>query len=265
MDRAHTYNRARWEALADAGALFARPWLDLDPASARCAVDPTGHVGDVHGKDVLCLAGGGGQQSAAFALLGARVTVIDIAEGQLEGDRAAARHYAVEIATHQSDMRDLSVFSGGSFDVVSQPYSINFVPDCRVVFAEVARVLRPGGIYSFAAANPFAAGIGTRSWTGRGYEVSGAYEQGAATTYADEAWVFPDAGDHGAISGPTEYRQLLSTMLNGLLERGFTLVHLREETRHASAVDPDPGTWEHLVGTMPPWLHIVAMKASGLE
>ena len=40
--------------------------------------------------DVLCLAAGGGQQSVAFALLGANVTVFDLSETQLEHDRLAA-------------------------------------------------------------------------------------------------------------------------------------------------------------------------------
>ena len=69
-------------------------------------------------------------------------------------------------------MRDLSVFQSGAFDIVSQPYSLNFVPDCRDVFAQVARVLRSGGLYAFWAANPFAAGLGTHSRNGRAYELN---------------------------------------------------------------------------------------------
>lgn len=38
---------------------------------------PAGLLADIDGKDVLCLASGGGQQSAVFSLLGAKVTVVD--------------------------------------------------------------------------------------------------------------------------------------------------------------------------------------------
>ena len=71
LDEVAQYNIARWHALAQANALFTRPYLDLDAASARERLDPHGRLGDVVGKRVLCLAGGGGRQSAAFALLGA--------------------------------------------------------------------------------------------------------------------------------------------------------------------------------------------------
>src|SRR3954447_10346291 len=64
------------------------------------------------------------------------------------------------------------------FDIVSQPYSLNFVPDCREVFAQVTRVLRPGGLYSFWAANPFASVLGTHAWNGTAYEIDSLYEQG---------------------------------------------------------------------------------------
>ena len=50
-------------------------------------------------KDVLCLAAGGGQQSAVFGLLGARVTVIDFTQGQLDGDITAAKHYGYPVET----------------------------------------------------------------------------------------------------------------------------------------------------------------------
>jgi hypothetical protein len=69
MDELTKYNIARWKALVDANALFTRPALNLDPISARERLDPEGRLGDIAGKDVLCLACGGGQQSIAFALL----------------------------------------------------------------------------------------------------------------------------------------------------------------------------------------------------
>ena len=62
MDELTKYNIARWKALVEADALFTRPALNLDPASARQMLDPEGRLGDVAAKDVLCLASGGGQQ-----------------------------------------------------------------------------------------------------------------------------------------------------------------------------------------------------------
>jgi|GEM_PF-2790695 len=59
MDEVARYNFERWQAMVRNKAVFTRPYLDLTPADAREAVDPLGQVGEVAGKDVLCLAGGG--------------------------------------------------------------------------------------------------------------------------------------------------------------------------------------------------------------
>src|SRR5690349_17475888 len=117
MDELARYNKERWEALAQAGVEYSRPFLNLDATSARQVVNAQGMLGEIAGKDVLCLASGGGQQSAAFALLGATVTVLDLSETQLARDQEAARHYNLPITIHQGDMRDLSRFADRAFDV----------------------------------------------------------------------------------------------------------------------------------------------------
>lgn len=96
MDEVAQYNIERWRALTQTNALFTRPYLTLDEAAARARLDPEGRLGDLRGKNVLCLAGGGGQQSVAFALLGANVTVVDLSEEQLQTDRAAAAYYTFD-------------------------------------------------------------------------------------------------------------------------------------------------------------------------
>ncbi len=171
MDDLSSHNRERWNELARAGTQFSRPWLDLDPAQARARVDPHGFLGDVTGKEILCLAGAGGQQSVAFALLGARVTVLDLSDEMLARDRQAAAHYGFDIHYQQGDMRDLACFADHSFDIVWHAYSINFVPDVNPVFNEVTRVLKPGGFYQVQFHNPFAFEMDELSWNGQGYSV----------------------------------------------------------------------------------------------
>jgi len=75
MDDIARYNKERWEDLAAHNVPFSRPMLDLTEESARAYVDSRGVLGDLSDRDVLCLAGAGGQQSAAFALLGAGPTL----------------------------------------------------------------------------------------------------------------------------------------------------------------------------------------------
>ena len=264
MDEIAQYNTERWEALARARAIFTRPYLDLDQDTARQMIDPWGRLGQLQGKKVLCLAGGGGQQSAALGLLGARVTVVDLAAAQLERDREAAAHYGLQIETVQGDMRDLSPLDEGSFDIVYHPYSINFVPEARSVFREVARVIREGGIYFFNCANPAFAGLMAQDWDGHGYPLKLPYQDGLEITYQDESWVFRGETPRQAINGPKEYRHTLGTLINGLIEQGFMIMKVIEENLGEPDFQAEPGSTEHFTAVAPPWLRFWATYRPGV-
>ncbi len=263
MDEIAEYNQARWKALVEADALFTRPNLNLDADSARRMIDSGGELGDVAGKKVLCLAGGGGQQSAAFALLGASVTVFDLSDEQLEQDKKVAEHYGFEIKTVQGDMRNLSPFEKGSFDIVHHAYSLNFVPDAVEVFRQVARVLRTGGIYHFNFANPFVMGVGQKDWNGEGYVLKEPYIGGARISYDDQDWVY-DQESHEKVPKPIEYRHTLSNILSGLIENGFVISHVSDNCDINSDVNAEPKTWEHFTAFVPPWLNIWAILKSDI-
>jgi ubiquinone/menaquinone biosynthesis C-methylase UbiE len=255
MDEAARYNQQRWRALAQANALFTRPQANLDEEQARERIDPRGRYGDLKGKSVLCLASGGGQQSVAFGLLGANVTVVDLSEEQIERDQQMAQHYGLEIAAHQGDMRDLSRFAAESFEIVFHPYSINFVPDATVVFEQIKRILKRGGLYDFMCANPFAAGLHERSWNGEGYTIKEPYLQGQRIQYEDEEWVYDRTLDV-TVPPPVEYRHTLSTLINGLVSRGFVIKAIDEIQAYEASIEAAPGTWDHFTAVLPPWFSI---------
>ncbi len=257
-DNLAQHNRTRWNALVEAGIEFSRPLLDLDETAARAVVDQQGLLGEIRGREVLCLAAGGGQQSAAFGLLGAQVTVLDLADEMLRRDREAADHYGLSPRLEQGDMRDLGRFADHSFDVVWHAYSINFVPDVRPVLAEVARVLRPQGWYRLQLANPFALEVDETSWNGRGYTIN--------THYADKQvyvenpyWDIENAeGEQVRVEGPHEFRHTLSTIVNNLVANSLAIQGVWEAPEGDATAAP--GTWLHFVATLPPWLTIWAKK-----
>ena len=109
---------------------------------------------DLKGLDVLCLASGGGQQGPILAAVGAKVTVLDNSQKQLEQDRLVAERHALDITTVEGDMADLSMFSEHSFDLIIHPVSNCFVPDVRPVWVEAFRVLRSGGSLLSGFNNP---------------------------------------------------------------------------------------------------------------
>jgi SAM-dependent methyltransferase len=265
LDDVARHNRERWEELAKAGVIYSRPFLDLDREKARKVVDAQGVLGKIAGRRVLCLAGGGGQQSAAFALLGARVTVLDISPTQLERDREAAAHYGASVRTVEGDMRDLSAFADRSFDIVWHAHSLAFVPDARRVLAEVSRVLRRRGIYRLSYTNPYVHGAGDR-WNGQDFVLRGAWVDGGEVSYDDDRWdVWKPDGSAVKVRGPREFRHTLATVVNELAGHGLVVLGLWDSGEgQGEGATPRPGSWEHFVSIVPPYLTLIARKEPGL-
>ena len=257
MDELARFNRERWNGLSRAGVLYSRPKLDLDEAAAREMVDEVGLLGDVRDKRVLVLAGGGGQQSAALGLLGAQITVLDLSDVQLEKDRLAAEHYGLSPKLLQGDMRDLTRFDEDAFDVVYQPFSINFVPDVRTVFEGVARVLKADGLYHVQWHNPYTQTFNPDDYDPvRGYSSNSIYRDGevdVVAIYGTKNWgVEADDGTKLEVPGPREFRHTMPTFVNGLIGSGFEILGFSE---HATwEEDPEPGSWEHFKAISPPYL-----------
>ena len=261
-----SFNRERWNGLVRAGVLYSRPKLNLDEETAREMVDESGLLGDVSGKRVLLLAGGGGQQSVAFGLLGARVTVLDLSDEQLAQDRRAAKHYGLATELHQGDMRDLSCFPQDAFDIVYQPYSINFVPDVQPVFTEAARVLKRGGLYHVQWHNPYTQTFDPDDYDPvRGYSSNSVYVDGeidAAAVYGTANWsVRLEDGTTSEVPGPREFRHTMRTFVNSLIGHGFEVLAFEEHRTYEQ--DPEPGTWEHYKAVSPPYLAFWTRKTSG--
>jgi SAM-dependent methyltransferase len=239
-DEIAAINQQAWERVA---AEDYRPTLDLDPtplrdygagrtqqAPARLVdeMHPADLLAGVEGKDVLCLAAGGGRQTAFFGLLGARVTSVDLAEGELEHDGTAAAHYGYEVRTIQGDMRDLSELEEESFDLVWAT-AMAYVPDCREVYAQVARVLRPHGLYRVDFTNP-AVEFAHEEWDGVGYRIVRPYAEKVRHTPGEAI----------------EFRHYLRDIFGGLLAAGFSIQRVEEEPGFEEE-DPaaTPGSWEH--------------------
>jgi SAM-dependent methyltransferase len=109
---------------------------------------------DLPGKDVLCLASGGGQQGPILAAAGAQVTVYDLSPLQLAQDRFVAQRDHLQITTVLGSMTDLSAFKDESFDLIINPVSNMFVNNVWPVWVEAFRVLRPGGALLAGFINP---------------------------------------------------------------------------------------------------------------
>ena len=252
-------NRTRWNALSKAGVLYAKPFLSLNRTEARRFLDTEGLMDPPEGKRVLVLAGGGGQQTACLALLGAQVTVLDLSDEQLERDREAACAHGFQLDLHQGDMRDLSRFDGNSFDMVYHPHSINFIPDVDEVFAEVARVLTPGGQYRVDWHNPFTQLVNDEEFRDEtGYGLRHPYRDGEVdlqAVFGSDQWPVELAdGSIVSVDHPRSWVHTLGTFVGGLARNGFVILGIGEETSIDD--EAEPGSWEHFKWITVPYLRV---------
>ena len=141
-------NRRVYDAMAEADAPLCRPAKDEELANPLATVDASGWLGEsIAGKHLLCLAAGGGRQSSLYAAAGAVVTVVDLSGAMLELDRQVASQHGFSLRLFETSMENLSMLRDGEFDIVIHPVSTCYLPRVQGVFAEVARVTRPGGVY----------------------------------------------------------------------------------------------------------------------
>lgn len=237
------YNREAWNRQVEQGNEWTRPVSPEIIAAARrgewsIVVTETRPVprawlpADLHGRDVLCLASGGGQQGPVLAAAGANVTVFDNSPAQLAGDREVATRDGLDIRTIEGDMRDLGVFADASFDLIVHPVSNIFVPDVRPVWREAFRVLRPGGELLAGLANPYEYVFDREKLDQTGEAVarfSLPYSDLDSLSEAERLRMFgPDV--------PLEWSHTLEDQIGGQLDAGFVLVGLYEDYRRKDPI-----------------------------
>jgi SAM-dependent methyltransferase len=239
------HNRRAWDSQVEKGNIWTIPVSPEEVAEARqgrwkVVLTPTRPVPadwfpPLPGRDVLCLASGGGQQGPILAAAGANVTVFDNSPAQLDQDRRVAERDGLQIRTVQGDMADLSVFADNSFDLIFHPVSNNFAPAVRPVWREAFRVLRPGGALLAAFCNPV-----VYIFDYEKYE-QGILEVAHSLPYSDLESL-PETRKQAYIENgdPFEFSHTLEDQIGGQLDAGFHLVGFYED--RCSPEDNDPLT-----------------------
>jgi SAM-dependent methyltransferase len=216
VDAVAEHNQRMWDRLASAGIPYTRP-LGKPPRDARGKRQFLDELtyGRIKGislvsKRVLSLAGGGGWDPILFAELGADTTLFDLSSRQLATVRTLARERGTKVRFVKGDMRDLSVFTEGSFDLVYHHHSLVFVPDADRVIREVARVLAPGGMYVFSTMHPVTLRM-YETWTGTGWGFKQRYFENGPIPAKSATWEFDDV----KVDAPTlEYGHRFSDLVN---------------------------------------------------
>ncbi|EAQ06588.1 MULTISPECIES: bifunctional 2-polyprenyl-6-hydroxyphenol methylase/3-demethylubiquinol 3-O-methyltransferase UbiG [Yoonia] len=107
---------------------------------------------DWQGKDVLDLGCAGGFMAEALAKRGAQVTGIDPASDAITAARQHAQTEGLRIA-YDVGVGEALPYDAAGFDAVVCVDVLEHVTDLQKVMFEVARVLRPGGLFLFDTIN----------------------------------------------------------------------------------------------------------------
>jgi SAM-dependent methyltransferase len=220
--------KAMWEANAPV-------WIELSRAGYNVYRDLVNTpafldlLPPVHGARVLDLGCGEGHNTRLVAERGAAVVALDIADTFV---RAVAASTPDDVVPVQGDGAELP-FRAQSFDVVTAFMSLMDVADPEHSLAEIARVLRPGGLLQFSITHP-ATATPIRHWVHdeagerNSVAVGGYFQEGPMT----ETWTFGAApADVRAHVRPFEItyaRRTLSGWLNAVTAAGLDITALAE-------------------------------------
>ena len=169
-----------------------------------------GLLPDLAGLEVLDAGCGTGWYSAHMLAQGARVSAIDVTPEMLELSRART---AGKIKTLQHDLAEALPFDNQSFDLVLSAMTLHYVQDWQAVFKEIARVLKPQGLFIFSSHHPF-----------KEFQSSG------------EIYFEPEKRIRKTAAGDTltSYRRPLNMVIESLRLAGFRLERLLEPKPLAS-------------------------------
>jgi ubiquinone/menaquinone biosynthesis C-methylase UbiE len=152
-------NRAAWNADADAYQARHRQeqqriagggmgWGSWSIPESELRV-----LGEVAGRDVLDLGCGSAQWSIALARAGVRPVGLDLSEQQLQLARRLIAEAGVQVRLLHASAEAVPL-AAASFDIVFCDHgAMNFTDPYRTV-PEVARLLRPGGLFAFCHLSP---------------------------------------------------------------------------------------------------------------
>ena len=140
------YQKTHGGQLADSGG---NAWGTAQVPESELQV-----LGDVAGADVLELGCGAAQWSIALAKRGGRMVGLDVSARQLAHARRLMTEAGVDFPLVHASAEDVPL-PDASFDIVFCDHGAMTFADPYRTVPEVARLLRPGGIFAFNHHSPF--------------------------------------------------------------------------------------------------------------
>jgi SAM-dependent methyltransferase len=202
---------ARYDGVAD--------WYDRELATAELGLSSQQVVLRILGEGggrLIDLGCGGGAFAATLAKRGWTVTGVDISEDQLR----LARERGVEVV--RADANELP-FDDATFDAAVSVFTHTDMNDFASALRELARVLRPGGVFVYLGVHPCFIGPHSRFLRGEGVpELFAGYW--STDRYTEAPGISPTGlrAKVGAVHLP------LSTLIHSFLDAGFRIERFEE-------------------------------------
>ncbi len=244
-------NQRAYDRMARSGHILAKTVTEDELRRPMEILDGAGWLGgSIRGWHVLCLAAAGGRHSALYHAAGATVTVLDISDGMLELDRRVSQELKFNVRLIQGSMVDMPMLRNSEFDLVIHPVSTCYVPDVSRVFAEVSRVLKPGGLYVSQHKQPINLQASLKSRSGN-YTIETEVGSIAKPARADEPSSLREPSTQ-------EFAHSLESILGGICRCGMVIEELHEPNHAKPNALAD--TAGHRSRFVPPYLRVKARK-----
>ena len=205
---------------------------------------------EVKGSTVLDLGCGAGELCRRIFSLGAKQVIgVDISANMLE---LARKEVIPGVTFEQKAMEDIE-FDPGMFDLVVSSLAFHYVADLQKMFQKIYSFLKPSGLLIFSIEHPIltcSQGI-HHGWV---KDPAGQRICWPVDCYSEEG----KRESHWFVEGVIKYHRTSATIMNSLIDTGFTIKAVREPT----ATEEDERIWPELkeAGRRPPYLLVKAIK-----
>jgi len=175
-------------------------------------------LGHVTGHHVLDLACGRGALSRRLADHGAHVTAVDVSNELITAARTREIREQRGITYHFSDSADMAMVEDSTFDEVVCHMALVEIENLAGTVAEVARVIKPGGRFVFSINHPCFCPPNTSAGSSPGHlTVDNYFNEGPRGAHT-----------HAADDRQPAFHRTLSTYINAVAGRGFTIRRIAE-------------------------------------
>jgi len=180
-------------------------------------------IGTAAGRTVCALGVSDGMAPLALAAMGARITVADPSQSLLDMLMIRARIIGVELDFVQTDLYDMAAINSESFELAYAAQATRQLEDINRFYAEVHRVLTPGGRLIINEYHPV-----RRIWKQEPGHPRAECSYFDRRRVREEDELIPDPNAPGVSLGKFDFSWTIADHFGALAAAGFRVMALEE-------------------------------------